>query len=72
MVTVGELRKKLKKYQDDWVIQFTEKQKANYLLLKIDITYNNLWKHGRQNPQDCYKPLDEHLQIHMEAIPDDS
>jgi len=72
MLTVGELRENLKKCQDDWVIQFTEKQKANYLLLKIDITFNNMWAHGKHNPQDRYKPIDEYLQIHMEAMPDDS
>ena len=71
MLTVGELRKKLKECPDNWVIQFSEK-KAKHLLLKLDITYNSMWAHGKQNPQDRYKPVSEYLQIHMEAIPDDS
>jgi len=65
MTTVGKLLRDLKECPDDWVIYFSEKKKANFVLLQIDITYNSIWSYGKA--QDSYNMDDEHVRIHMEA-----
>jgi len=72
MLTVGKLLQELKECPDDWNICFTEIQKTNFLLAQIDITLNSIWEHRKKDPYAVYKPMGEHMRIHMEAKPNDS